>query len=228
MPAKKKKVTQNNKKTYVAMVVDKSGSMNSLYNNALGAIKEQLDTHRKYGEQGGDTRVTLIQFDTDVKVYYDKVPSFAIDDFTAEDYRPAGGTAMFDAIGKAIEALTTGVKETDDTAYLVCVISDGEENSSHKWNSVTLQNRIKQLEATGRWTFVYMLSNVDIKEYANKLGISTNNVRGFTFTPDGFSNASLTLNESSNAYYANRSVGLRSTANFYTDTVTTTDDDESK
>ena len=75
---------------------------------------------------------------------------------------------------------------------------------------------IKELEETQRWTFVYLCANVDPLKIQETLGLSANNVRGFTASSSGTRAASTMHSESMTQYFSGRSKGMTSTPDFYT------------
>ena len=204
------------KQTYIALVIDRSGSMNDVRNEAFSGINEQLNTIRLNAKKGGKTFVTYIQFDDQIDVVFDQTAAEKIQDITYSQYEPRGSTAMLDAIGHAIDGFQKTVTETSDTAYLLIVISDGYENASSKENYASLSEKIKKLEATGKWTFTYMLSNVDLEAMAKKLGSSAGNIVQFVSTGAGTKAAFTHSSNSSATYMSSRATGATSTPNFYT------------
>lgn len=203
------------KQTYIALVIDRSGSMSGVRDAAFTGINEQLSTIRKNAKKGGNTFVTYIQFDDVIETIFDQTAAENLKDIVYSEYEPRGSTAMLDAVGTAIESFTTKVIETSDTAYLIIVVSDGYENASRKETYATLAEKIKKLEATDKWTFTYMLSNIDLSIITDKLGASAGNVSSFASTPTGTVNAFSTVSGSSVGYMTMRSSGVTSTPAFY-------------
>jgi len=205
-----------NKQTYIALVIDRSGSMSDVRDAAYTGINEQLNSIRLNAKKGGKTFVTYIQFDNVIETLFDQITAEKVQDITYSDFEPRGSTAMLDAVGQAIDEFRKTVTETDDTGYLVVVISDGYENASQKETYASLAEKIKQCEATGKWTFTYMLSNVDLATVIDKLGASVGNVSGFVSTAAGTA-AAWTTNAASSVNYMNsRASGVTSSKGFYT------------
>jgi hypothetical protein len=209
-PKKAKKVT------YVALVVDRSGSMSTVAEAAFSGINEQLDTLKHQGDKGGDTFVTYIQFDSVIDLVFDKKPAKDLTPITRDQYIPRGSTAMYDAVYTAINRLKDGVKQTKDTGFLVVVISDGEENASREVTSQQLADEVKSLQATGKWTFAYMLSNQDLTTVREKLGLSANNMASYASTAMGTQSAFRNMAVNTANYMTLREQGTTSTMNFYT------------
>lgn len=214
-PAKKR--TAKPGRTYVALVIDRSGSMGLVQKAALSGINEQINVLKSQGDNN-EVYVTFVQFDDVIEVLYDKKPASELVPLNENQYVPRGTTAMYDAVWTAINRLETGVKPTKKDAFLVVVISDGMENASKEATSATLASRIKALQETGQWTFSYMLSNQDLSVVSKTLGVDMGNISAFDSltaqgTADGFGQAK---NATSN-YLSMRGSGLTSTRSFYSD-----------
>lgn len=135
----------------VAYLLDASGSMSNRRSSAVSGYNEFLRELRVDTPAG--TRLALTRFNTEV--FSERVRDLSeVKALTVRDYQPNGNTALYDAIGLTIYRIE---QESGPGAQVVMVIyTDGEENSSREWNERTVADRIKQLEATGRWTFLYM------------------------------------------------------------------------
>jgi Mg-chelatase subunit ChlD len=218
MTTTKKKSTRkskkNQKKTYVAIVIDRSGSMSSIHKETVDGINQQLKVFRDQGDLAGKTEISLIQFDDVTEpIFLDKGPT-ELKEWAYNEFRPRGSTAMYDGIWNAINHLKTK-EETDDTGFLVCVISDGGENASKEVTQQILSTEIKRLQDSGKWTFTYMMANQDIHTVANTFNASPSNIATYTASSLGSSTA-YTVNASNTSTYLNsRSVGTTSVNAFY-------------
>lgn len=211
--------------TYVALVIDRSGSMDSVRKQALNGLNEQIQTLRANAELGGETYVTLIQFNDRVEVLFDKLPASELKELTLDDYRPSGGTAMYDAVFAATQRIAATRQElnsTDDIGHLIVVISDGEENASKNVDANTISRITRELQATEKWTFTYMLSNVDLAKVQNQVSALRGNVTWYNSSAVG---TSLGFAQTSNAtanYLGTRSAGATFTNAFYSNPNITT------
>lgn len=197
----KKAKSAKGKKTHVAIVLDRSGSMSSIHKQTVDGLNEQFAAFRKNADVAGDVDVSLIQFDDVVETVFDgKKPSELIE-LAMSDFQPRGWTAMYDGIWSAINHLKAK-DTTDDTAYLICVISDGEENRSQEVSQDILAAEIKKLQDQGNWTFQYLLSNVDIDAVRQILYANANNIAYYNSSAVG-ATAAYTTNAISTTNYLN-------------------------
>ena len=100
-----KKYTTMKTKIFNVMILDKSGSMNSIARQAVTGVNETLASIRsqqlKNPEQ--DNYVTLVAFcGCELKTIYDQVPIAETKDLTDSDYRPCCMTPLYDAVGTTI------------------------------------------------------------------------------------------------------------------------------
>lgn len=225
---KKSSTKKNSRKvkeiTRVAVVIDRSDSMRSILVPTRNGLSEQITAIRQNAKKCDETYVTIISFDHEIVVHENNVNVNDLSNINPEAIVvPRGMTAMNDAIMKAIEVLQ-GPKKTKGTGYLVIVLSDGWENAS-KTSSAAVSSHIKELEATGQWTFTFMLSNQDIHVVAKKYNLDMGNMAAFTSTTLGTTQAFNTMVNSTVNYFHERSRGLRSVKTFYNNNDTLKDED---
>lgn len=98
--AAKPKVTKN----YLMMILDESGSMQSIQQQAINAFNEQVQTVKKF-KNDMEVATSLIVFSDDARVWLDAVSLDKVPELGTGNYIPNGSTAMYDAVGKALETL---------------------------------------------------------------------------------------------------------------------------
>ena len=207
-------------KTYVALVLDKSGSMNSIRTEALQAFNEQLNTIKAMQTKTMDVFVGLTEFGSHAKTMKTVCKADQVFPLTMDDYVPDGMTAMYDGVMLAVtelEQAAAGHKPTDDVAFLVCIVSDGFENAS-KITAATLAEKLQALQASGKWTITYLGANQDLTKISNTLHIPKGNTQAFAATTDGMLFGSTMQLSSLASYACARSVGAQSVSGFYSAT----------
>lgn len=88
--------------TELVVVVDKSGSMGSVRNDAIGGFNVFLDAQKK---AEGEAKMTAVLFDTTFSFYAANVDVQSVKNLDTESYVPNGGTALYDAVGKTIDEI---------------------------------------------------------------------------------------------------------------------------
>lgn len=168
----KKQNDSGSKRVFNLIIVDESGSMSIIRQQAFCGMNETLQTIRQMQERfpQQEQRVTLVTFDTGRTTWhYDNLPSSATHDLKWDDYCPGGGTPLYDAMGTAISKVNAQVSEGDNV--LVTVITDGEENSSREWTLKMIRTMIEKLKKHN-WTFTLIgTDNLDVETMARSFAI---------------------------------------------------------
>lgn len=167
------KTSENKKKrVYNLIIVDESGSMSIIRNEALAGLNETIETCQKMQEMHPEMeqRITLISFDSGhFKVHFDNESAMKACKLTVEDYRPNAATPLYDAIGKGIAKLNAQTEAGENV--LVTIITDGEENCSQEYNLKMVKTLIEKQKAMG-WTFTLIgTDNLDVEGMAGALSI---------------------------------------------------------
>lgn len=181
------------------VVQDRSGSMTDRVSDTIGGFNsyvEDLKTAK------GKTRVHLVQFDHEyTPVFWDKTPG-KVPLLDGQSYQCRGSTALFDAVGRAVGDLQDYIDPQNDVVTVV-IMTDGHENSSREFDKDKITQLIKDYEAKGNYTFVYMGAGTAAWDNATKLGIALGNTLNYGGSGvahrDAFvalSSASLLKNES--------------------------------
>lgn len=183
----------NDEKTTIhnLLILDESGSMQAIYNEALSGANETIQTVRAAQEAHPelDQRLTFVTFNTayeghptqgNIRTVFNDVPIGEVRDLTGNDYNPNACTPLYDAMGTSITALERKFKEGDRA--LVTIITDGLENASKEYNQGAIKAMVDRLREKG-WTFVYIGANQDAVEVAK--GLSINNHMAYESDPEG-------------------------------------------
>lgn len=160
---------------YNLVILDKSGSMSSIrksavdgYNETLGSIraaqKKHLDTQEHY--------VSLAAFcGCGITMLYDKTPINEANNMSMADYVPCCATPLFDAIGSTVQKLKVAIKDVEDAAVLVTIITDGYENASKEWSRQAVKKLIEECKADG-WMISFIGAGEDVMQTAYTLSIT--------------------------------------------------------
>jgi len=155
-------------KTSVTFLLDRTGSMESIKDDTMGAFNAYLDGLN----DAPDTDFTLVQFDSlglD-KVCVRLVPRDA-PRLDKHNYQPRAATPLIDAAYKTIRAVSDKLNGEQGTQVVICIQTDGMENSSTQYTWDDLNALIKEKSALG-WQFNFMGASIDAYEQGAKMGIS--------------------------------------------------------
>ena len=180
---------ENNKtktKVYNVIILDKSGSMQSIREAAISGFNETLNGIKKAQEKFDDTQehfVTLVAFcSCETKVIFDKAPVAEARPLTNKDYVPCCCTPLYDAMGFTLTSMRKDIEKAGDAVVVVTVITDGLENASREYSGAAVKKLVEELKGEG-WTFTYMGANQDSSEVAFNLSIR--NSRDFDYSSNG-------------------------------------------
>lgn len=171
---------------YNVIILDESGSMTAIYDQALSGINEVLSGIRKNQEEFPDQQhyVSIVTFEGNgiagIKTRRDRLPIGKVGDFTQKDYRPGGCTPLYDAMGKTLNELEGQISADD--RVMATIITDGYENASEEYSGKAVKALVSRLREKG-WTFAYIGANQDAVEVARDLNID--NALNFDATAEG-------------------------------------------
>lgn len=207
---------------HVVFVLDASASMNR-HTKAVVQVAENQVAYlaRRSKEANQETRVSIYLFSGKDKIdclVYDKdvlrLPSIA------QLYRTYGQTALVDATIKAITDLEQTATLYGDHAFLVYVLTDGEENDS-RLAHFTLGHKLKILKEKESktnvgWTVAVLVPNTYGVFEAKRLGFEPNNITVWdTRSDQGLFEAETVVNKSLDNFFTNRAQGIRSTTGLF-------------
>lgn len=205
--------TPQNYINHIVLVLDASGSMAGKTNEVIQVADEQIKyLAQRSQELDQETRITVYSFADNVQcIIYDKdvlrMPTLR------GLYRPAGQTALIDATVQALDDLEETPQKYGDHAFLVYVLTDGQENAS-RGSAASLAGRIGRIP--DNWTVAALTPDQRGVFEAKKFGFPANNIAVWDATgKDGMREAGETIRRATDTYMVNRSLGLRSSNNIF-------------
>lgn len=173
-------------KVFNVIILDRSGSMECIRQAAVEGFNETLAGIKKAQEKFADTQdhfVSLVTFcSCETKHLYDKTPVAEAKPLNIEDFQPCCSTPLYDAMGFTLTAMHKQIKDIEDVAVVVTIITDGYENASKEYNASSIKALVETLRKEG-WTFTYMGANQDSMEVA--MSMSIRNARNFDYSSEG-------------------------------------------
>lgn len=197
---------------HVVLVMDASSSMSHLTNQVVQVADQQAAyLAQRSKELDQETRMTVYTFSDNTQcVYYDKdvlrLPSLK------GKYRASGMTALVDATLRAVEDLEKTATLYGDHAFLIYVLTDGQENASGSHPS-TLSSKLSRLP--DNWTVAVMVPDQNGVFEAKKFGFAPNNIAIWDTSVKGIGEVSETIKRATDNYMVARASGLRSTQNIF-------------
>ena len=159
---------------HVCFVIDKSGSMYASKEDVIGGFQKVIDEQK--ATQTGQCSVSLFTFNGAVKEEYLGRDVSEISGLL--DYSPDGMTAMNDGIGTAIDRVGEWLRDMPEherpEQNLIVIMTDGQENASHKYTLSRVQEMIKHQTDKYSWRFMYIGTDITTTKDADTLGITMN------------------------------------------------------
>lgn len=142
--------------TLIAIVLDRSGSMNSVKTDVIGGFNKLIEAHKQLP---GECLVTLVQFDDQYELNYNALPITEVPELSEKTYEPRGWTRLLDAIGRVINdvgaKLAAKPEHERPSKVLLVVMTDGHENSSKEFNARRVRDMIKHQRDKYSWEFAF-------------------------------------------------------------------------
>ena len=146
----------------IIFLLDESISMSLHAASYIKGVNTFLSTQKQYNP---NINMTIIKFNNSVTTLCVDSKIHTIPEFTSEHYTPSGTTALYDAIGHAID-----LKHANNT--IMIILTDGDDNNSKNFNIESINQRINYVQQRG-WIFVYIAANQNAQHMGEKLGIGT-------------------------------------------------------
>ena len=161
--------------TELVFILDRSGSMSGLEGDTIGGFNSLIEKQR---EQEGECFVSVVLFDNESEVLYDRVKLTNVRKMTRDDYTVRGCTALIDAIGGAIHHIGNIHKyarpEDVPEHTMFVIMTDGMENASRRYSSDKVKQMIQHEKEKYGWEFLFIGANIDAVQTAGRFGIGAN------------------------------------------------------
>lgn len=160
--------------THIAVLLDRSGSMEAAKDETISGFNYFLKEQKAVGDNAS---FTLVQFDSEsTDVVHEARPVRDVPDLNGDTYQPRGSTPLLDALGETINSTgrtLAAIPETNRPDKIVfVVITDGEENASHKFTKSQVKEMINHQTEKYNWQFIYLGANQDAFAEAGAVGIA--------------------------------------------------------
>lgn len=215
----------DHKINHVALVIDRSGSiqMAGLTDAVIKVVDAQVAWLAKLAtDTGQETRISVYTF------YQQTVDCIAFDIDASHlpslrgHYTPNGGTPMISATLQAISDLKQTAQMYGDHGFLVFVVTDGEENTSHLTqpfgNGNTLSRELANLP--DNWTVGVLVPDFRCKVRAEGFGFPKGNIAIWdTSGKEGVEEMGEEIKAATSSYFTSRSSGIRGTKSLFSSVV---------
>lgn len=154
-------------KKLVTMILDETGSMQSIKPDVVGGYNEYINQLK---QEEGDLLFTLIKFDSQHRtVVHSAKPIKEVPELTDATYTPGSLTPLYDAMMTGIRDAEKHAEEGD--RVVVAIFTDGLENCSKEANVADVKSLVAEKEKAG-WFFSFLGVGIEAFPEAANMGIS--------------------------------------------------------
>ena len=172
--------------TELVFIIDRSGSMAGLERDTIGGFNSMIEKQRR---ENGECLVSVVLFDHERQVLYDRVPLEKIPPMTERDYCVSGTTALIDALGCGIHHIGNVHKyarrEDVPEHTMFIITTDGMENASRRYSSDKVKAMIERQREKYGWEFLFIGANIDAVETAGRYGIAPDRAVNYNADSEG-------------------------------------------
>ena len=157
--------------------------MSGLEADTIGGFNGLLNKQKK---EEGDALVSVVLFDDETEVLYDRVNIRKVEPMNDRQYYVRGCTALLDAVGGAIHHIKNvhryAREEDVPEKTLFIITTDGMENASRRYSFDKVRKMVEKSKKKHNWEFLFLGANIDAVETAGRFGISAE--RAAEYVPD--------------------------------------------
>lgn len=190
-------------KVYNLIILDESGSMESIKQPTINGFNELLQSIKRSANESPEIEqwVNFYSFGgVAIKEQLPLVRAGAEKLLSTETYQPGDMTPLYDAIGVAANSLQKVLADHTGYSVLVTILTDGEENNSKEYTNASIGALVTALKSKG-WVFTYIGANHDVQK--TSMSISIGNHLSFQSSPDQMSDV-FAKNENARKHYINK------------------------
>lgn len=185
--------------THVTLVLDETGSMAGVADDTRGSVNQYF---RELASDFPDAIVSIMEFsdqfegESTFRPLVSGVKVTEVPQLTQHNYRPRGGTPLYDAVGKGIR----DAEKVEADRYLFIVLTDGQENRSVEWDLEGVKKLISEKEASDNWTIVFLGANMDAWAVGKQIGTQAGSTMSFISNAPGIRSTTSSLTHATKSY----------------------------
>lgn len=183
-PASAEAIQPKKKTTYYHLVLDRSGSMVSCWQEVMQVIDKQLLDLKRVQEENANSELifSFCAFNNALQFSQHLMP-VAQARMDWELIFPQGSTSLNDAIGESIAYVKNkvGAALSDaDADVIMLIMTDGHENSSQVYSAKAAKELMEACEETGKWNFLFLGAGLNVTEVTETFDRGDKNAMSFS------------------------------------------------
>lgn len=210
-PASAEAIQPKKKTTYYHLVLDRSGSMDSCWQEARQVIDSQLRDLKRIQEENTNTSLIFSYCGfNQVLRFGDSLMPVDQASINWELIYPDGMTSLNDAIGESIHYLNqkAGAALSDaDADVVMLILTDGLENSSKQYSPTAIKTLMETCEQSGKWNFLFLGAGLEVTEVTNAYARGDRNA--MSFSKDNFAASFKEVNKELEDYVKQKELNIK-------------------
>jgi hypothetical protein len=210
-PASAEAIQPKKKTTYYHLVLDRSGSMDSCWQEARQVIDSQLRDLKRIQEENTNSSLIFSYCGfNQVLRFGDSLMPVDQASINWELIYPDGMTSLNDAIGESIHYLNqkAGAALSDaDADVVMLILTDGLENSSKQYSPTAIKTLMETCEQSGKWNFLFLGAGLEVTEVTNAYARGDRNA--MSFSKDNFAASFKEVNKELEDYMKQKELNIK-------------------
>jgi hypothetical protein len=167
--------------TEIVCIVDRSGSMNDIREDAIGGFNTFLKDQQE--DPNGKCLLTYTQFDSEYEIVHSGIPIEQMKPLDFTTFVPRGRTALLDAIGRTLMEVGARLASIEEDKrpgnVIVVILTDGHENSSAEFSRKKVFDMVKVQAEDFNWKFIYLAQGIDAIAEGSSMGFDASHQNYF-------------------------------------------------
>lgn len=159
--------------TAIHVVLDRSGSMQTVRDDTIGAFNAYIE---QVAKETPTATISLTLFDSQgIDTIYNYKPVTDAPKLTTDTYVPRASTPLYDAIGQSAWKLA----DTKADAKVLVILTDGYENSSREFTKEAISKLLAEKQDKDGWLVMYLGADQDAWAVGSQMGTRANSTMTF-------------------------------------------------
>jgi len=152
--------------------------MQAIHDDALGGVNSYI-TSAKQDRSLYESRFSMIVFNSEgvETIRKDEIMEM-VKPIGPEEYRCAGWTPLYDAIGRGIGVLDEATGGNSDAKAVLVIMTDDQENASREFTHEKISTLIKARQEQG-WLITFLGEGLDVAKQGTNLGAYASSVAAY-------------------------------------------------
>lgn len=158
--------------THVTLVIDRSGSMYSVRDDAIGGFNSFVEQQRTLP---GKATLTFVQFDDRYEEVYRAKSMEEVPRLDESTFVPRGTTALYDALGRSLAETLEYVQALQEderpSNVVIALLTDGHENASREYTYEKVSEVLARVRQKPGWEVIFLGADMDVVRAAERMGV---------------------------------------------------------